>query len=98
MIHKHKLYITVTEVISYLAAFRADMESKRQDCLDQIKLHDLDEGVKEMSVKLTNLDYSFFIEQIDRITFMMRKHLSEASNNMHIEQHTFPDKKEVEKE
>jgi hypothetical protein len=85
IIYAGKLWITVNEVMQLMDDFRNDMENKRQECLTDIKKADLLPIIKDMSTKITNIDYDMFIESIEKNVKQYQEQLEQRATEIVIQ-------------
>jgi hypothetical protein len=80
ILHNNTPYMTVNEIMQLLEDFKNDMENKRSDCLRDIKGTDLLEPIRNMCVKITNLDYDMFMDCLDTAIIRFQKQIKEDRN------------------
>lgn len=71
-----KVFIEVSEVLTYLGGLRADILTQKEECIsDYVHIKDLDPQLKVLADKVTNMDYDFFIDKIDFCIQDLSRHL-----------------------
>jgi hypothetical protein len=60
-----KLYISVSEVMSFMQDFANKIENERAKCFRDIDELSISPDIRKMAIDLTNTDYDFFIRQLE---------------------------------